>query len=119
MYVSNKENHKLKEAIFNLWLKQRANKFFRDSIEKIYEKLEKYSIPKPSMKIRLMKSRWGSCIVNSNKIILNPQLIKAPKSCIDYVVLHELSHFKHHNHDRSFYDFLSAIMPDWRERKND
>jgi predicted metal-dependent hydrolase len=64
-----------------------------------------------------MKARWGSCYRKDKVIILNLELIKAPKYCIDYVVLHELIHFKYKNHDNNFYTFLSSLMPDWKKRK--
>lgn len=49
--------------------------------------------------------------------MLNRELIKAPKFCIDYVVLHELGHFKYHNYDPEFYTFMTILMPDWKQRK--
>ncbi len=64
-----------------------------------------------------MKARWGSCYRKERYIILNLHLIKAPKYCIDYVVLHELIHFKYKNHDNKFYTFLTSLMPDWEKRK--
>jgi len=64
-----------------------------------------------------MKARWGSCLRDSQAILLNFELIKAPKYCIDYVVLHELIHFVHKNHDQKFYSFLTSLMPDWKKRK--
>lgn len=84
---------------------------------RMYEKLEKYGIEKPKISIRKMKTRWGSCSKNRQKIILNSELIKAPKACIDYVVLHEIIHLLHRNHDRKFYNFLTIYMPDWKKRK--
>ncbi len=47
----------------------------------------------------------------------NPQLVKAPRECIDYVILHELCHLKQHNHSSRFYGLLDRNMPQWRERK--
>jgi predicted metal-dependent hydrolase len=67
--------------------------------------------------IRTMKARWGSCVKDKGIVLLNYELIKAPKYCIDYVVLHEFLHFKFRNHDRSFYDFMTVFMPDWGIRK--
>lgn len=56
-------------------------------------------------------------IYYGNKIIINRVLIKAPKDCIDYVVLHELIHFKHKNHGKGFYRLLDILMPDWPDKK--
>jgi hypothetical protein len=84
----------------------------------MYPFIQKYNVNKPKLMIRKMKSRWGSCLRDSNAILLNFELIKAPKYCIDYVVLHELIHFLYKSHDQQFYNFLTALMPDWKQRKS-
>lgn len=70
----------------------------------------------PPMRLQVMKVQWGSCSP-AGRLTLNPWLVKAPRECIDYVVLHELCHLKHHNHSRSFYAALDQQMPNWREVK--
>ena len=77
---------------------------------------KKYEIIKPELHIRSMEKRWGSCTPNG-KIILNPELIKAPKGSIEYVIIHELCHLVHHNHTKSFYDLQEFMMPDWKKWK--
>jgi len=64
-----------------------------------------------------MKARWGSALIDTNTILLNTKLIKAPKHCIDYVILHELIHFKYNDHGENFYNMLYSLMPDWEKRK--
>jgi len=54
-------------------------------------------------------------ICDRNK--LDKKGCKAPKYCIDYVGLHELLHFKYRYHDRNFYDLMTVLMTDWKERK--
>ena len=51
-------------------------------------------------------------------IYLNPELVLAPASCIDYVVTHELCHLVHAPHGQEFYGLLRRAMPDWEERKD-
>ena len=63
-----------------------------------------------------MKVQWGSCSP-AGRITLNPHLVKAPRECIDYVLLHELCHLRHHNHSTRFYKALDANMPHWRAVK--
>lgn len=64
-----------------------------------------------------MKVRWGSCAPEKHYIILNSELIKAYKICIEYVVVHELIYFKYRNHNSEFYDFMIALMSYWKQRK--
>lgn len=99
------------------WYSVRAEMFFEVAVRKALEKLRKHGITTPKIVIKTMTSRWGSCLREKNKIILNTELIKAPGYCIDYVVTHELCHLKYTNHTPSFYNFLGAVMPDWRNRK--
>ena len=56
-------------------------------------------------------------MINRNTVTLNSKLIYADESLIDYVIMHELCHFKFKNHDRDFYALLSRICPDWKARK--
>jgi len=63
-----------------------------------------------------MKSRWGSWTPDK-EITFNIELIKAPIDCIDYVIVHELCHLIQPNHDKTFYNMMFDILPDWKERK--
>lgn len=117
LYVKDTDNFKRKERLFNDWLCGKADIHFKESLDRMYRLVENYDIQKPGIHIRKMKTRWGSCHRKNNTIVLNSQLIKAPKYCIDYVVLHELIHFKYKNHDNNFYIFLTSLMPDWEKRK--
>ncbi len=117
LYVKDKDDFKKKESLFKNWLHEKANIHFKDSLDRMYNLVKNYNIQKPDIKIRDMKARWGSCHREDKIIILNSELIKAPKHCIDYVVLHELIHFKYKNHDNKFYTLLTALMPDWERRK--
>jgi predicted metal-dependent hydrolase len=117
LYVKDKQDHKRKKKLFEQWLRNRAEIIFNESLEKMYTLIQKYNVKKPKLMIRTMKARWGSCLRDSHAVLLNFELIKAPKYCIDYVVLHELIHFLYKNHDQRFYGFLSALMPDWKQRK--
>ena len=79
-------------------------------IKKVYEKwLKQYAMNVLKIEIRQMKTRWGSCIPACNKVIFNLNLIKTPMCCIEYVMLHELSHFKYQNHSKNFYNFITIF----------
>ncbi|WP_078695854.1 M48 family metallopeptidase [Caloramator quimbayensis] len=117
LYVKDILNTKRKERLLNNWFKERAVFFYNEILNKQYLSFSKYNVEKPIIEIRKMKARWGSCLKNSNKIIINFDLIKAPKYCIEYVILHELIHFIYTNHDEKFYNMLNIFMPDWKKRK--
>ncbi len=111
------ENRKYIRKVYDKWLKEYAYEVFRGLVEKYQVILKKYNIKIPNIEIRQMKSRWGSCLPSNNKVIFNLNLIKTPICCIEYVVLHELSHFKYPNHSKKFYNFVTIFMPDWNKRK--
>jgi len=117
LFTTQPENHKKKKHMITAWYKERSQKKFSQSLERIYPVMKKYSVDKPTLKIRQMKTRWGSCQKKEHAIVLNSDLIKAPTFCIDYVILHELIHFIHRNHDKEFLLFMTALMPDWQQRK--
>ena len=67
--------------------------------------------------IREMPTRWGSC-TPQNKIILNPELIKAPTGCIEYVIVHELCHLVYRNHTVKFMALQNKELPGWQKWKD-
>lgn len=99
------------------WLKDEAAQKFEECMDKIYPLVKDYHIIRPEIKIRNMKSIWGSCTTTGRTIRLNLQLMKADEGCIEQVILHELLHFRYPNHSASFYTMLDRLMPDWKARK--
>lgn len=117
LYVIDTTDLLKKKQLLDEWYKARANLIFVEAFNKVYPKIEKYDISKPLIQSRKMKTRWGSALVDKKTIHLNIELIKAPKSCIEYVILHELIHFKYNDHSSKFYEMLYTLMPDWKKRK--
>jgi predicted metal-dependent hydrolase len=70
----------------------------------------------PPLRLRSMKRQWGRCSP-AGRLTLNPNLVKAPRECIDHVRVHELCHLKEHNHGPRFNRTLDAQTPGWREVK--
>lgn len=117
LFIKDKNNTIRKSKLIKQWYKEKSIRVFDDSLERTYKLVKKYDVKRPEISMRSMKTRWGSCIENKNTILLNTELINAPKFCIDYVILHELIHFKHRNHDKKFYNMMDVLMPDWKRRK--
>lgn len=67
------------------------------------------------IKITKAKKRFGSCS-GKNSLCFSCYLMLYPKSAIDYVVVHELAHIKHHNHSKAFYNLIEQYLPDYKER---
>lgn len=114
VYVKNKDDLKQKQNLIYDWYKQKAMLHFFNIVQE-FNKIVKKEIK--DIKIRQMKTRWGSCNPHKSYINLNIELIKKPKICIEYVVFHELVHLIYPNHSSEFYNYLSLYMSDWERRK--
>lgn len=69
-----------------------------------------------NVKITSAKTRFGSCN-GQNSICFSLYLMRYPESAVDYVVLHELAHTKHHDHSKRFWALVEKYMPDYRQRR--
>lgn len=98
------------------WYKDHAEVKFREIADPWILRFKKYGVEPSDLIIKQMDMRWGSC-TPKGKIILNMELIKAPKGCIAYVIVHELCHLVHHNHSAAFFELQTKEMADWRKWK--
>ena len=106
-----------KEKLVSKWYDAQCREVFNEIIGEIYSVFHKYGVTMPKLILRDMSSRWGSCQPKKSVITLNKRLIEAPRNAVEYVVMHEFTHFLHPNHSAKFYEMLSALMPDWKIRK--
>lgn len=66
---------------------------------------------------RYMKTRWGSCTVNTGRIRINTRLAYYPDECLEYIVVHELCHLIEPSHNKRFHTYMTKYLPDWKERR--
>ena len=112
--VSKIDVERIRACIDN-WYRDRAREVFKDRIKVVAEPL-RWVRQVPSFRLQFMTRQWGSCSP-SGRLTLNPRLVAAPREAIDYVLLHEMCHLKHHNHSRNFYVILNQHLPDWERVK--
>ena len=98
-------------------LDEAVEKGFTEILDELYPLVGKCGVKLPQLRIRNMKTRWGSCLPGKGMVTLNRRLIELPRNCIEYVVMYELCHFVHPNHSEEYYGFLGSLMPDLKERK--
>ena len=112
----NNDKSSLVRALVTKWYRSRAEKILH---ERLAELLPQTIWVKgiPSFRILSMAKQWGSCSAKGN-LMFNPHLVKAPKECIDYVILHELCHIAEYNHSEKFWRLLTSVMPNWKEVKS-
>ena len=116
--TNKKENTDHVKEQLQQWYRSKAEEKFSNRLSACIALVKKYEIGRPNdLKVYHMDKRWGS-YTSSGNILLNPDLIKHPVYCIDYVIIHELCHTKHPNHNKKFYGLLNKVLPDWQRRKN-
>ena len=99
------------EQLLSDWYKVRAKEVFAKRLDALLEQTL-WVTERPPLRILTMHTQWGSCSPQG-RLTLNPYLVKAPRECIDYVILHELCHLAEHNHSERFYRLLHQVMPTW------
>ena len=113
--ISNPSKESAKELLA-CWYREHATQYLLRRLTQIAKAVPWLTVI-PPMRLLRMRKQWGSCSPQGT-IILNPSLIKAPRECIDYVILHEICHLQEHNHSPKFYNLLARHMPDWKTCKN-
>ena len=106
LYVKNKSE-------IEKWYKKQMKTVFKEHLNYIYNKFTK-DVPYPNLVIRKMKTRWGVCNKNLKKVTLNSELIYKDIKCLDYVIVHELSHFIHFNHSKEFWKLVYENYPNYK-----
>ncbi len=102
---------------------QAKDKFLLNECKKVFEsrialiKPHINYVPEFKLRIRKMKTRWGVCNRKDNIITLNSELIKKDVSLIDYVIIHEMCHFKEGNHSSRFWAEVSKYYPDYKSAR--
>lgn len=103
-------------AILDQFALAQCKQIFLPVVQEIYEKMQKdYNLTYPVIKIRKMKTRWGSCMPAKHQITLNQRLIHYDPQFLEYVVLHEFAHFIQPNHSKQFYYVIEKYMPDYKQ----
>lgn len=104
------------QAPFDPGERSRAHEVFGEILAERFNSFRHRGHGCPSLKIRKMKTRWGS-LAGGRRMTLNLWLIRAPRECIEYVIVHELCHLEYRGHGPAFHRLMDELMPDWCTRK--
>lgn len=100
-----------REAVLLRWYRRRL----REQIPPLLSKWEpKVGVNVAEVRIKKMKTRWGTCTSEARRIWLNLELIKKPASCLEYILVHEMIHFLERHHNDRFRDLMDQMMPQWQ-----
>ena len=105
-----------REAILHSWYRHRL----REQIPGLLATWEpRIGVTINEVRIKQMKTRWGSCNPDAKRIWLNLELAKKPPASLEYILVHEMVHLLHRKHDEAFRSQLDQLMPSWELRRNE
>lgn len=110
-----KDPEHIKEIV-RRWYLENGRRIFTEVLQKCFRRFTRLAQEEPRLIVRAMQSRWGS-FSSAGTMTLNADLIRAPRACIEYVVIHELCHLKYRNHGSKFFRLIEELQPDWQARK--
>lgn len=99
--------------------REECRRLLGQAVVRMFPLVVPYGVEFPALKIRTMRSQWGNCHWAQGYITLNTALARCPEELRDYVALHELVHFLHHDHGRQFHGLMTELMPDWKQRRQE
>ena len=105
------------EALLHAWYARQAGPLFAESLVRVWPRFAEFNLTRPTLAVRQMRTRWGSCTPRTARIRLSPELVRAHPECLDYVLLHECCHLLVGDHSKAFYDLQTRLMPDWERWK--
>jgi len=114
--TSDTQNRDHIQLLMRQWYADHAQLLLDTRVRIYVEKILGSDHPTVETHYKYLKRRWGSCDPGGT-ITFNIELVKTPIQCIDYVIVHELCHLMHPNHDKAFYRLMKSILPDWETRK--
>ncbi|MBC8137773.1 MAG: M48 family metallopeptidase [Fibrella sp.] len=71
-------------------------------------------VPPVEWGVKRMKTKWGTCNIEARRVWLNLELVKKPPQCLEYVIVHELTHLLERHHNERFTAHLDKFLPQWR-----
>lgn len=116
LFVNPNTSIERKQKVFLEWYRSHLKYIVPELILK-WEKL--LGVNCESWEVKRMRTQWGSCNTGSKKIILNLELAKKPRYCLEYIILHELVHLLERNHNDNFRAYLDKYMPNWKSIKDE
>ena len=116
LYVREFTSREHREKIVESWQNAILSECLAGKIKAWCSKLK---LVLPEIGIRKMKSRWASCLQKRSKIVFNAALGRVPARCIEYVIVHELTHFEAPNHSKAFVKLMDGRLPRWRSLRKE
>ncbi len=112
LHLNNEDRARIMESFYRMELSRSL-----DSLVQKWE--EKLGVHADEIRIRKMKTKWGSANIRARRIWFNLELAKKSPNCISYVVVHELTHLIEKNHNKRFRGIIESVMPNWKHYRDE
>lgn len=109
-------NHAQRDAILQRWYRRQMRALLPPLLAKWEPRIGKTV---SEVRIRRMKTRWGSCNIEARRVWLNLELVKKPVGCLEYVLVHELVHLHERHHNDRFLERMDSLLPAWRVHRDE
>lgn len=105
-----------RDAVLQRWYRRQLRALLPALLAKWEPRIGK---PVSEVRIKKMKTRWGSCNASARRVWLNLELIKKPVGCLEYVLVHELVHLHERHHNDRFLEWMDSLLPAWRVHRDE
>lgn len=114
MYVVKDTSLEKRHKLMNEWYRESLKKLIPEILLK-WEKI--IGVQTTECKIKIMKTKWGSCNIHKRRLWINLELAKKPTKCLEYIIVHELVHLLERNHNERFINYINTFLPNWKKLK--
>lgn len=116
LHIWKNADAKQREGVLQEWYRQQLKEMIPPLVEK-WERIVGVNVA--DWRVKLMKTKWGSCSIQARRVWLNLELVKRPIHCLEYIIVHEMVHLLERHHNERFKAHMDKFMPQWRHRKNE
>ena len=116
LYVRPETPTAKRHKIMNEWYRVQLKRRIPELIEKWEKKL---NVKLNNWQVKLMKTKWGSCNTGKKIIWLNLELAKKPVQCLEYIIVHEMTHLRERHHNEKFFHHMETNLPNWKQLKTE
>lgn len=116
LYIRPETDIAKRKEILDEWYRAKL----KEMIPMLITKWEKVmAVEVKDFRIKKMKTKWGTCNIDAQRIWLNLELAKKPSNCLEYIIIHEMTHLLERNHNTRFVALMNQFMPNWKEVKEE
>lgn len=116
LYVRTNSTTRQRATVLNEWFREQVKKQIPELIAKWENTMQ---VKVNDWGVKQMKTKWGTCNIESKRVWLNLELAKKPSRCLEYILVHEMVHLLERHHNDNFLSYMDKFLPQWRNQKKE